>query len=188
MKLIKMPQLKDEWFLDEADKRVFEWYLKEPSAVLMEMANVVGNDVKLEHRLPFSFYFSNKNAVHSQHGIRLKILWNPNKSPEFADGYIELHGDYKYISGSHKYKPTGKELSILRAFCKKYKVIFSAVWENKISSNYVQKYFDGRLEFNELLTKFEDVKEKQYYLINHCKSLDELEQCVRENKIFNMND
>lgn len=188
MKLIKMPQLKDEWFLDEADKRVFEWYLKEPSAVLMEMANVVGNDVVLEKRLPFSFYFSNKDAVHSQHGIRLKVLWNPSKSPSNADGYMEMHGDYNYISGSHKYKPTGKELSILKTFCKKYKVLFSAVWEDKLDQSAAQKYFDGRLQFNELLTKFENVREKEYYLINHCKNLEELEQCVKENKIFNMND
>ena len=152
MKLIKIPQLNDEWFLDEADKRVFEWYLKEPSAVLMEMANVVGNDVKLEDRLPFSFYFSNKDAVHSQHGIRLKVLWNPSKSPSNADGYMEMHGDYNYISGSHKYKPTGKELSILKNFCKKYKVLFSAVWEDKLDQSAAQKYFDGRLQFNELLT------------------------------------
>lgn len=188
MKLIKIPQLEDEWFLDEVDKRVFEWYLKEPSAVLVEMANVVGNDVVLEKRLPFSFYFSNKDAVHSQHGIRLKVLWNPSKSPSNADGYMEMHGDYNYISGSHKYKPTGKELSILKNFCKKYKVLFSAVWEDKLDQSAAQKYFDGRLQFKELLTKFENVREKEYYLINHCKNLEELEQYVRENKIFNMND
>ena len=182
------PPLRDEDFLDSADRKLFEIYLKDPSMVLMEMANVVGNDVVLEKRLPFSFYFSTKDAVHAQHGIRLKILWNPSKSPEYADGYIEMHGDYKYIPGSHKYQPVGKELFILRTFCKKYKVIFSAVWENKLASNYVQKYFDGRLQFNELLTKFESVTEKQYYLINHCKNLEELEQCVRKNKIFNMND
>ena len=59
MKLIRIPELKDEWFLDEADRRVFEWYLKDPSAVLMEMSNIVGNKVKIEKGgLPFSFYIS----------------------------------------------------------------------------------------------------------------------------------
>ena len=185
MKIIKMPPpLRDEDFLDDADRKLFEMYLKDPSMVLVEMANMAGNDVVLEKRLPFSFYFSNKNAVHQQHGIRLKVLWNPNKTPESADGYIEMHGDYNYVIGSHKYKPTGKELKILKEFCQKYKVLFASVWELKLDSNYLQKYFDGRLKFNELLTKFENIKEKQYYLINHCKNLKELEKCIRENKIF----
>ena len=188
MILNKKPKLLDEDFLDEADRKVFEWYLKEPSAVLMEMANVVGNDVVLEYRLPFSFHFCNKQAVHQQHGIRLKVIWNPAKAPENADGYIEMHGNYDYVSGSHKYKPDSKEKTFLRDFCKKYKVLFAAVWECKLDSNFLQKYFDGRLKLIELLTKFENVSEKQFYLINHCKTLEELEECVRKNKIFNMND
>ena len=154
----------------------------------MEMANVVGNDVVLEKRLPFSFYFSSKQAVHQQHGIRLKVLWNPSKAPDNADGYMEMHSDYNYISGSHKYKPTAKELNTLRAFCKKYKVLFAAVWECKLDQSDLQKYFDGRLKFNELLTKFDNITEKQFYLINHSISLEELERCVRINKVFNMND
>ena len=186
--MIKLPPLEDEWFLDEADKRVFEWYLREPSAVLMEMANVVGNDVKLEARLPFSFYFSNKNAVHSQHSIRLKVLWNPSKSSEFADGYIEMHGDYKYVYGSHKYKPTEDEKNFARSIFKKYKVLFAMVWECKLNHDDVADYFKGSMLWRELLASSYNLTEKQYYLINHCKSLDELEQCVRENKIFNMND
>lgn len=183
-----LKDLPDDEFIDEEDKETLLEYLNDPSKVLMEMANVVGNDVVLEEKLPFSFYFSSKNAVHSQHGIRIKVLWNPSKSPDNADGYIELHGDYRYISGSHKYSPTGKELKILRAFCTKYKVLFSAVWENKLDSNYLQKYFDGRLDFKDLLSKFENIKEKQYYLINHCKNLEELGSCVRKNNIFSMND
>ena len=188
MKIIKIPPpLRDEDFLDSADRKLFEMYLKDPTIVLMEMANMAGNDVVLEKRLPFSFYFSTKGAVHQQHGIRLKVLWNPSKTPESADGYIEMHGDYKYVAGSHKYKPTGKELNILKGFCQKYKILIAAEWEEKLAPNYLQKYFDGRLQFNELLTNFENIKEKQFYDINHCKNLSELEECVRKNKIFNMN-
>ena len=177
-----------EEFLDKADQEVFEWYMQDPSAVLMEMANVVGNDVVVDKNLPFSFYFSTKSAVHHQHGIRVKVLWNPSKSPDNADGYMELHGDYRYVSGSHKYKPTGKELKILKDFCIKYKPLFSAVWEEKLASNFLQKYFDGRLDFKGLLSKFEHVKEIQYYYLNHCKTLEELEDCVRKYNIYNMND
>lgn len=163
-------------------------YLENPSAVLMEMANVRGIDFIHNKNLPFSFYFSTKSAVHKTHGIRLKVIWNPSKAPRDADGYMELHGEYTYISGSKKYKPTSKELSILREFCKKYKVLFAAVWEEKLYDMDLVDYFRGNLQFKELLTKFEEVKEKHYYLINHCKSIEELEKCIRDNKIFNMND
>lgn len=114
-----MKFIKEEDFLCEEDKLLFEDYLRDPSIVLMEMSNVVGNDVVLEKRLPFSFYFSNKIAVHQRHSIRVKVIWNPSKTPEYADGYIELHGDYKYVVGSHKYKPSEDEKRILRDFCKK---------------------------------------------------------------------
>ena len=163
-------------------------YLENPSAILMEMANVRGIDFVHTQNLPFSFYFSTKSAVHRSHAIRLKVLWNPSKAPASADGYMEMHGDYAYTVSSHKYKPTNKELSILKTFCLKYKVLFCAVWEEKLYDMDLVDYFRGRLQLNELLTKFDDISEKHYYLINHCKSIEELEKCVRDNKIFNMND
>ena len=189
MKIHKIYDLKDEWFLDEADKNLFEWYLKEPSAILMEMSNVIGNKVKIERGgLPFSFYVSNKNNVHNQHGIRSKVLWNSNKSPENADGYFELHGDYKYVSGSHKYKPTEKEKEFARSIFKKYKVLFAMVWECKLNHDDLADYFKGNIVWRDLLAASYGLTEKQYYLINHCKDIIELEKCVRENKIFKMHD
>lgn len=174
-------------FLDKADQEVFEWYMLDPSAILMEMANVRGIDTVIEARLPFSFYFSTRKAVHDRHAIRLKVRWTPNKSPEEADGYFELHGGYEYTTASHRYKPTSKELEIGRNFCKKYKVLFAAVWEGVLYDGDLQDYFKGRLKLNELLSKFE-LTGRQYYNVNHCTSLDELEACVRKHNIYNMND
>ena len=187
MKINRSSTFNSNEFLDKADQEVFEWYMSDPSAILMEMANVVGNKVVLENRLPFSFYFSTKEAVHSRHGIRLKVLWNPNKAPDVADGYFEMHGDYDYIVASHKYKPTSKELEIARNFCKKYKVLFAAVWEGVLDPDPLQDYFKGRLKLNELLSKFE-LTGRQYYNVNHCTFLEELEACVRRYNIYNMND
>lgn len=175
-------------FIDDSERRIFLEYLNDPSMVLMEMANVRGIDTKIENRLPFSFYFSTKTAVHKQHGIRLKIIWNPSKASADADGYLELHGEYNYIIGSHKYKPTAKELNILREFAHKYKVLFAAVWEDKLYDGDLQDYFKGRISFKELLSKFDNVTEKQYYHLNHSKNLKELEEIVRKYRIFNMND
>ena len=175
-------------FVDESDREIFLEYLNNPSMVLMEMANVLGNDVVYEQRLPFSFYFSDKKIAHSRHGIRTKIIWNPSKTPSDADGFMQLHGNYEYISGSHKYKPTNKELNTARNFFKKYKVLFSAVWEEKLDQAQLQKYFTGSISFKELLSKFNSVSEIQYYKLNHANSLDELEDMVRKYKIYNMND
>lgn len=176
-------------FIDEAEQLLFEEYLRDPLAVLLEMASVRGIDVRVEgNNFPFSFYFSNKSNVRGAHAIRAKILWNPSKMPKDADGYMELHGNYNYVSGSHKYQPSGQELKFARAFFKKYKVLLAAVWEEKLYNGYLGDYFEGKLKFHELLSKFEGLKEKQYYDINHCKTLSELEDCVRKNKIFNMND
>ena len=178
----------EDEFIDDSERRVFLEYLNDSSTVLMEMANVRGIDTVIEKRLPFSFFFTNKKSVHHQHGIRLKILWNPSKNPEEADGYIELHGDYNYIVGSHKYKPTAKELKILREFAHKYKVLFAAVWEGKLYDGDLQDYFKGRINLKELLSKFDDISEMQYYYLNHANNLTELEEIVRKYKIFNLND
>ena len=46
-------ELDSDEFLDRADREIFEWYMRDPSAVLMEMANMVGNKVTLESQLHF---------------------------------------------------------------------------------------------------------------------------------------
>ena len=180
-------QFKYNQYQDE-EKLLFEEYLKDPSKILLEMACIRGVDIKVE-KIPFSFYFSNKEDVYGRHGIRAKVQWSPIRiRSRDADGYLELHGDYDYISGSHKYKPTGKELTEAREFFKKYKILFAAVWEDKLHQNDLQHYFEGSINWKELLSKFDGVGEKGYYNINHCNSLEELEACVRKHKLFNLND
>ena len=176
-----------EEFIDESDFDVFKDYMNDPCGVLMEMANVVGNKVAVEKDLPFSFHFCDKDAIHQQHGARLKVIWNPAQTPSSADGYYELHGNYTYKQGAKKRKPSGKDIELGRTFCKKYKVLFAAVWEKVLDADPVQDYFKGIMSFRELTTKFK-LKGRDYYNVNHCKTLPELEACVRKNKIFNMND
>lgn len=178
----------EDEFIDEEDRQIFEEYINDPSAVLMEMANMVGNDVTVETRLPFSFHFCDKDAVHGRHGIRAKIIWNPSKAPASADGYMELHGDYKYTESKKKYKPDEKEIRVARDFFKKYKVLFAAVWEKKLDPSYVQKYLSGTMPLNHVLVNLQNITENQFYWANHASTLEELESIVREKKIFNMND
>lgn len=176
-------------FVDEEDFEDFKEYLYSPSKILMEMANAVGNNVKREKNLPFSFFFSSKKAVRGTHGIRVKILWNPAKAPADADGFLELHGDYEYIPGSHKYEPNAKELSIARKFFKKYKVLFSAVWEDVLyDPSQLVMYFYGKISWKELMEQFDTGNSDWNFYIQTTNNIKELEQLLREENMFNMND
>lgn len=153
---------------------------------LNEMANIRGKDVMIDD-IDFSFYISRRNDI--PHAIRLKVYWDRNKTNTDPDGYMEMHGDYKYFHSSNpKHKAKNWEINGLRYFCKKYKVLFAALWESKLEEPDVSDFFRGRLTLKELLATFDNISEIDYYHINHCKSLRELEKCVRDYKIFNMND
>ena len=155
--------------------------------ILWEMANARGIRVKIDD-INFSFHFLTKSEM--RHAIRVKITWNREKiSNGNFDGYIEAHGDYRYYQSSKsKSHPSKKEVDRARMFVRKYKVLFAAVWEKKLDQNAVLGYFEGAYNFKQLVSQFEGITEKQFYIINHCNSLTELEKVVRENKIFNMND
>lgn len=152
--------------------------------VLLEMANLRGKDVKIED-IDFSLFFSRK---YPNHGCRVKICWNREKMTHDT-GNLEIHGDYKYKhDASCKYKPDAVELSTARYFVKKYKVLFAAVWEEKLDPTDVIDYFRERLTWNELLRCFINVSQTDFTRIQNCKTRKELEDCVRMYKIYNMND
>lgn len=180
-------------FTNKVELDDFIHYLSKSEGLLLEMANLRGNDVKLVSNLPFSLFFSTKSAVHNAHAIRVKVLWNPHKMTATPDGQLWLHGNYSYEVFSHKYKPTARELNILRTFCKKYKVLFAAVWEEKLDAQDLIDYFADRLTLSSLLATINlqkefDPEDVNYYNLNHCKSLEDVENLVRKDKLWNMND
>lgn len=182
--------MSDDEFLDDADRRVFECYMNDPSAVLMEMACVRGIDARPK-QLPFSFYFSDKTEVHNQHGIRVKVQWNSTRiKSKDADGYFVIHGSYpyEYVEGSHKYKPSEKEKNLAREFIRKNKVLLSAVWEEVVDENDVRKYFEGDISWKELMSRFDTGNSDWNFYIKTTDGTKELEQLVREENMFNMND
>lgn len=155
--------------------------------VLWEMASIRGKYV-ITDDVNFSFHFLAKNEM--RHAIRVKISWNKDRiSDGNFDGYVEAHGDYRYYqSPKSNRRPSKKEIDKARMFVRKYKVLFAAVWEYKLDQNFLIKFFEGDIDFRDLLSRFENITEVAYYLINHCKNLTELEKCIRENNIFNLND
>lgn len=156
--------------------------------LLMEMANIVGRRVKTDN-ITFSLYFSRKNA--SRHSIRVKVYWDRQNISEDKCGYMELHGDYNYSqSPAQKYKPKAYMVDTLRYFIKKYKVLFSAVWEGALGEDSLQEYFRGGINFKELLQEFVENKvgKQKYEALNYAEDLKQLEYIVRKYNIFNMND
>ena len=155
-------------------------------SLLLEMATVRGNYVKTD-KIDFSFYFSDKTECN--YGIRVKVKWNPVRVSGSLDGYFELYGDYVYVqSNNSDSHPSAKSIIDAQNFFKKYKVLFAAVWEEKLDPNDLIDYFRGRLTWKQLLKCFMNVNDIEYNMIQLCNDRKELEKCVRVYEIFNMND
>lgn len=155
-------------------------------SLLLEMAIVRGNYVKTD-KIDFSFYFSDKTECN--HRIRVKVKWNPVRVSGSLDGYFELYGDYVYVqSNNSDSHPSAKSIIDAQNFFKKYKVLFAAVWEEKLDPNDLIDYFRGRLSWKQLLKCFMNVNDIEYNMIQLCNDRKELEKCVRVYEIFNMND
>lgn len=156
--------------------------------LLLEMANIIGKYVKTDN-IDFSLYFSRKSA--SRHAIRVKVYWGRERLNDDMCGYIELHGNFSYSQNpKQKYKPTVKMVCSLRDFVKKYKVLFSAVWEDVLGEYSVQDYLCGRIDFCELVSEFyiDKIGDSNYKKLIEVRSLPELDSVVRKNNMFDMND
>ena len=149
------------------------------------MANITGKYMRIED-IDFSFYYSRKNSSHS---IRLKINWNRETMTGDDEGYIELHDDYKYYQSPKLKKKKEADIATVRYFAKKYKVLFAAVWECKLDADTLGEYFKGRLSWQELMSSFENINNKEILeVLANCRNLKDLEYAVRKNNAFNMND
>lgn len=146
------------------------------------MANLRGKDICVPHKLPFSFFFSERE---SSHAIRVKPVFNPNKISKSSFGTLELHGNWEYTPGPDDKNVSNKQIREMKDFFKTYKVLFAAVWEGKLYDVAVQDYFRGVNSWQDLLAEFyfyEDYKSEMKKIMN----VAELEAFVRENNLFNM--
>lgn len=151
---------------------------------IMCMANVRGNSVNVPHSLPFSFYFSRKN---SSHGIRVKVVFNPNRLNINDCGNLVLHSNWTYTPGRNDNNVNSKQKNQMIDFFKEYKALFAAVWEDVIQEDVIQDYFRGMISWNQLVESF-DFYEEYKDDLDKISDVQSLEKYVRENEIFNMND
>lgn len=73
----------------------------------------------------------------------------------------------------------------MKAFFKKYKVLFASVWNKEIFEDVIVAYFSGNIDFKELLQEF-DFYDDYTAEMNKIQNVAELENFVRKNNIFNM--
>lgn len=168
--------------LEPAKKVYYDEYETEEENDIFCMSNVRGCKVAVPHKLPFSFYFSTRE---SSHAIRVKPVFNPNKMSRSSFGTLELHGDWKYTPGPDDKNVSQKQIREMKQFFRDYKVLFAAVWEEELPEDEVEAFFRGTVSFAELLSEFyfyEDYKKE----MNKIKTIEELEDFVREYRLFNM--
>ena len=154
---------------------------------LFEMANVRGKNVRVPHKLDFSFTFTTKDSAESKdinHGFRVKPVFNPEKVDYQDVGTLKMFGDWSYTPGKNDTNIKAKQIREMKAFFKEYKILFAAVWEKVLQQDAVQEYFRGIISLQELIQEFDfynDYKEE----MDEITTLNELYFFVKENNLFN---
>lgn len=171
--------------MTEKDRIIINTEEIEGEDEIFEMSNVIGDFMKVPHKMNFSFYFSDKDK--NKHGIRVKVSFRPNRMKRSMAGILVLHGDWEFYKNVKDEHVSSKDIKEMKKFFKDYKVLFAGVWEERIEERLVQKYFEGDMSLMELIKGMDDYEEYKNEL-DKVNSIKELEQTVRKYNIFNMHD
>ena len=148
---------------------------------IFAMSNVLGKFVKVEKKLPFSFYYSPKN---SSHGPRVKPVINPEKMRISDAGTLELCDKWEFTPGQNDSAVPKKIIDEMKSFFRKYLVLFLLVWEGLADDPILGYYLEGRLalaDFIESLDFYEDYKED----LDAIQTVAELEEFCRKHQLVN---
>lgn len=149
---------------------------------IMCMANLLGRDIRVPNPLPFSFYFSTKNSIH---GIRVKPVFNPEKMSADLVGTLKLCDDWEYIPGKNDSAVDGKSIRRMKAFFRKYKVLFEAVWCKQLQETTVTDFFRGFITLKDLITQFEFYNDYKTEL-DEIDDIDELTEYIYEINVLDL--
>ena len=146
------------------------------------MASMLGDDVKVPGKLPFSFYFSTNNSSHS---IRVKPIFDPCRMSADLAGTLKLSDPWEYIPGKNDHNVDPKQIRKMKSFFRKYKVLFAAVWCGVIQETPVCDYFRGMKPLDVLMKDFDFYNEYKDDM-DDIDSIEELEEFVRENSLLHL--
>ena len=152
------------------------------SDAILAMSNVRGKYIKNPHTLPFSFYFSSGAGVN--HGPRVKPMFNEAKLKQSLTGTLELCNNWEFEPGKDDTHIPAKDVSAMKAFFRKYLVLFCAVWDEQMQDATLEDYFRGNITFSEMLTDLEFYEENSAAL-ETIHTVEELEDFCRLHNLVN---
>lgn len=150
---------------------------------VLAMCNIRGRKVKNPHSLPFSFYFSSGTEI--PHSIRVKPCFNPEKLKSSMVGTLKLSDSWEFTPGPDDHDISQQDVDKMRAFFKKYIVLFAAVWDEQMQDGVLGDYLEGEISFNEMLQDLEFYREYAEVL-DSMSTVEELESFCRSNNLVNL--
>lgn len=149
---------------------------------ILAMSNIRGIHVKNPNNLPFSFYFSSgKNAPHN---IRVKPMFNPAKLKESLTGTLKLCDDWEFKPGVNDKNVKPDKIAAMKAFFRRYIVLFCAVWDEQMQDGILEDYFKGEITFQEMLEDL-DFFDEYTEELSAISTVEELEEFCRINNLVN---
>ncbi len=148
---------------------------------IFAMSNVRGKHIKVEPKVPFSFYYSPKNG---NHGPRVKPILNPEKLYLDDAGTLKLCDDWEFVPGKQDEHYSSSQLREMKEFFRKYLVLFLLVWDKHISDPELEDYFRRDIslaEFIQDLDFYNDYREE----LDDVETVAELEQICRNYNLVN---
>lgn len=148
---------------------------------IFAQSNVLGRFIKVEKGIDFSFYYSPRN---SSHGPRVKPIMNPQNMRIANAGTLELCDDWNFTPGKNDQHCSNKEVNEMKAFFRKYLVLFLLVWDQIADDPSLGYYMQGQFSLSEFIQTcdfYEDYKGE----LDQINDVAELEQFCRDNKLVN---
>lgn len=158
--------------------------LRHPDSVMC-MSNVRGKYVVHPSPLKFSFYFSANDRY--SHGIRVRPVFNPEKMLPSMVGSLKLCDDWEYVPGKLDKDVSEKDVKSMKAFFRRYVVLFCMVWDEQLQDGVLDYYLTGRISFHDLL---EDIDFYTQYKaeLDNIQDVSQLEQFCRDIHLVNLRD
>jgi len=148
---------------------------------IFAMSNVLGRFIKVENNVPFSFYYSPRN---SSHGPRVKPILNPSKMWLSKAGTLKLCDDWEFTPGQDDKHISSKVVNEMKAFFRKYLVLFLLVWDLQLPDPLLSYYFQGQIPLSEIIESLDFYDEFKNEL-DKMSTVFELEEFCRNNDLVN---
>lgn len=148
---------------------------------MKEIRQVIGNSIRVQKNLPFSFAFVKTSKFHS---IRVRVFFNSNEVDYRHMNTLRLD-DWQFFYGPDKTLIPDILLQKCNKFFRRYLVLFAATWDRQLADGDVYDYLVGDITLPELIETFDFYNEYADEL-DEISSVSELEEFCRERDLVNL--